>query len=411
MQIFVRTLSGKKITIEVNSSNSISDVKEEIQDKEGIPTYQQLLVYGGKQLRESCTLADYNIQNGSTLNLLRREQGHSAEEGSSRPFSRQKIFIVTQTDRRIGLEVKDSDTIGHVKKKIQEIENITPNQQRLFFSGKQLEDSRTLADYNIDKDSTLHLVPSQDSHLPGSVRIHIKTPIGKNIWLNLEPSDTIEDVKGKIQAREGIPVDRQQIIGMGRELENHRTLAHYNIENNSSLTLFSPMHLRLRGGMQILVKTLTGFTFSLEVESSDTVYNVKAMIQAKENIPADRQRLILAGKQLEDYRTLADYDIHQEATLVLMHRLRGGYSSPIFKIFVINTATGKTISLEVESSNKKIDDVKVEIQKKESIPPHRQRLMLARKELEDDWTLADYNIHEEATLHLFLTGQNDFLRG
>jgi len=278
MIIFIKTLTGKIISLEVNLSDNIKAVKDKIYEKEDILPSLQLLIFEGKELKDNLALSDYNVMNKSTINLV-----FNYKEDNY-------IYVKRLTGKIISLEVNLSDNIKVVKDKIYEKEGIFPLQQILYFKEKKLEDNLSLSNYNIQKGSTLHLVLRK---LEDIYFIYIKTLSGKIISLEVNQSDDVKVVKEKIYKQEGILPSQQHLIYAGKKLKDNLPLSNYNIQKESTL------HLILRLSLDkytIFVNILNGKIISLVVNQSDNIKVVKEKIYEQEGILPSQQLLIFQEK-------------------------------------------------------------------------------------------------------------------
>jgi len=298
MKIFVQIIKGKNITLEVEPSDSILNIKEKIQDKEGIPTSEQKLFFNGILLEDHKALSYYYVKKESTLHLITL----------SIDFSN-IIFVKKVDGSAFTLMVELSDTIKSIKEKIEEKEGIPQNLQKLFYNGLPLViDNTTLANNYIQNLSTIHL----EIITTKQKIIYIKALDGNSITIDIKPSDTIFNIKEKIYEKGGIPPSEQDLFFNRTQLEDAKTLSDYNIHNLSTVNL---VILPFKIDNKIFVKTLDGRKITLDIQQKDSVLNVKEKLQDEEGISQNEQKLYYIGRQLVDDRALNDYYIKNRSIL------------------------------------------------------------------------------------------------
>ncbi|WP_205663563.1 ubiquitin-like protein [Amnibacterium flavum] len=147
-----------------------------------------------------------------------------------------------------------------------------------------------------------------------AMTIYVDPPSGSRLALDAEPSDSIENIRAKIQDDIGVVPEEQVLSFQGRTLEDGRTLSDYNIQRNSVL---QREFVSGSGVMPLYVQIPSGAILTLSVAASDSVETVRALIQSQIGVPGEAQTLNFAGGTLENGFALADYNVQAGDTVVL----------------------------------------------------------------------------------------------
>ncbi|KAJ0817835.1 putative Ubiquitin-like domain-containing protein [Helianthus annuus] len=370
---------------------------------------------------------------------LRKPNGDGVDYFEAEENDYGVINVITATGKTISLQVKGLDTISSIKLKIESQEDIPCRQQKLIFDEKLLQDNDILGNLCIEKESILKLLHCQDPLQCASLKnqtakmadkgklgmadgddrsrkveekasshnvafninyiyllhqrhgmINIKTDTGKILLLGVKGSETVGSVKLKIQAKEHIPFDQQELIFNEVVLENQYTLSSYSMKNQSTLTVTG----KSVEMMKIKVKISTGKKISLTVYPTDTIADVKKKIYDTEGIPCGKQALIIDEKVLGDSGTLFDYYITTGGeTVILMRQSRG------FVIDILMPYDGETVILKVKPSDT-IRDVKAKLKGKTGDSYDKYELIFNEVVLHNDDMLVDCHINKESALTL-----------
>ena len=395
--INIRSSTNQKYTVKIDINAPVSELKSILSKQLGSELGEQRLIFAGKEIQNEQVLRQCNIQDGSTVHLIMVH------------FRDRVIYIKMLNGKSFPLECKADDTIGTIKAMIHDEEYIPADQQRLVFAGQGLDDDqRTLTDYDIKHGDMIHLAFKRGGSLPlskiGEGKIFVKAPFHAPMRVDVHKSDTVADVKIKVQRilvdlaadeqvefPEFVP-HKQELMIAGKKLSNDQVLGDLGIRDGDTLhLLFTQRQCSLE---EIVIKTFSGDNFTVQVTLDDTVETVKTKICERHNISPENQKIIYTGRELEDHVRLGDLNVHTATTFYLEV-----LQPP--KIFV-KPLMGEAITLDFDP-NMTVASVKSEIQENVGINSNQISLLFGGRSLEDGETLGSCGVQNKSTIYMYST--------
>ena len=303
------------------------------------------------------------------------------------------IYLQSSSGKHNFPSLMASTTIKSIKSSIISILGIPYDQQCLIFHGKELEDDKTLADLKICSGNIIHLELISNMNFQIFIRLSDKI-----ISLTTKYSDRIDNIKQKINEREGTPIEMIHLSYCGKKLFfNDFTLLDYGIFKESTLELMWINNTaKVSNKATINISLPNGEIFTKEMKISRKVFELKKKTQDKLGIHWDNQRLFFLNNELEDDKYLSDYTIKcsQKVCIYLIK-----VNSP--RVIYVKMPRNDILTLDLYD-NLSIVKVKELIRSTTKISLDQQQLYIANQELNETKLLEGYNVQDRSTIYLIL---------
>ncbi|KAJ5074721.1 hypothetical protein M0811_08076 [Anaeramoeba ignava] len=332
MQIFVKTLTGKTITIEIDPTDTIEFLKYKIYEREEIPICVQRLIFAGKHLENEKTLKHYNIQKESTIQLLigltelpNSSTGIKTSDGQFisienacphlyldydlKDFSF-PIFIKSSNNKIFKVFLLNSQNLpniqfNHLKQKIESITKIPKNEQKLFYKDVELKDDKSLSDYDISKDSIIDLKNKFRKQKLGLKVVALDQTMQ---IIEFSPFCKIKKIREELKAQKYLFWNKSLFFGKFI-LEDKKTIFDYGIENGDTIYLFMKIFIEISPKKRIEIE--------FEFETNLTIKNIKELFQQKmkEELINQDFFIIFNNQTLQDNQKLNECGIRNQSIL------------------------------------------------------------------------------------------------
>jgi len=415
--IFVHTLMGQKIPVDINRNTTVLDVKRKLRFTYGVDPEGQRLVYRGRQLEDSKTLEDYGIYEGSFLHSVLRAESLATQNEIRVPHNKIRVVGVMG---HLSLEYEGSATILEVKRRLRPISDAVPEHHELFFRGREIKNDDTLEQCEIRGGSILYMVLRSEESVDIANKVLIKVKwngeesfqkwVAKSMLVGAikELICHITDVGGErrsiylclVCASEAIEDDSLPIGHYAKVDSDFASveLELYTTEPDDDETV------SLEETLVFQVKTVDGSKVTLNAESSETIRNLKARLTETHGVGFDDHILRFSGRELQDSATLKESGV-QNASILHIIKICKPAQKPVQEpdATKINVTLPNKDALVIDNvaTSDSAGSLKLQICSMKDIKPDEHRLVYRGSHLAgEDYSLAHFGIGDKSDVQL-----------